>query len=457
MTFNPAIAKTVQQIRKFLPEEPTVIELGSQTLTVKFEDKPEIKTTPQFYEALGFVQYDAVDTDGKGTVSFDLNNVLDNSGPKYDLVTNSGTGEHIFNQYAIFNNVHNLCKPGGLMIHVLPWINWQNHGFYNFNPILFHDLARWNRYHKVALWACDRNGENMFDPVIEENKNPEPTDINFFVIAVLQKRYDRSFVAPQQTKYDTIIDPLSFKDGFIWPDDIETKPFPYFKAKLQDDLYDQLEKEWPKNYSKFKGWGGNEKNASNVLEQYSIKDILFDRNISPLWRAFMEYTTSGHFFQEMVKRFSPHIQGLYPITQIPLDTGRRGLDDKNFILDSQFAINTPVSSSSRVRGPHVDDPRELYAGLLYMPNSDYDSGGNLELYQWKGKREFVSRKGMAKKNECRAKDVKLVDTIPYEKNTMVFFLNTPDSIHGVSPRRKTDQYRRYINITAEAREPLFKT
>lgn len=45
-------------------------------------------------------------------------------------------------------------------------------------------------------------------------------------------------------------------------------------------------------------------------------------------------------------------------------------------------------------------------------------------------------------------------TVPYRANTLVTFVNTPDSIHGVSERGVTAHPRRYINFLAELREPL---
>ena len=454
MTFNPAMSKTVVHIRKHLPEKASVIEMGSQSLTVKFKDRENIETVEDFYRELGFDKYDSMDANNNGTVLVNLNYSLDPGCPQYDLVTNNGTGEHIFNQYAIFHNMHYLCKAGGFMIHVLPWINWQNHGFYNFHPVLFDDLARANRYHKVMTVACDRNAENMFEPGVDEIKNPEGTDVNYFVISVLQKKYDSTFCMPLQSKYDPPVDPLSLKDGFIWPDRIETDPFPHFVAKLEDDLYQQLDDEWPGNYEYFSAM--KQKEDQNILKQYPARKALFEHVLTPLWKAFMEYTTSGHFFQEVVKTFSPHIQGMYPITQLPLETGIRGLDDKPFILDSQLAINTPVSRRSSVRGPHIDDPRELFAGLLYMPPEGYNSGGDLELYKWKGKRKFAGRKNMEKKNECPRNAVEKVKTIEYKPNTMFFFVNSLNSIHGVSRRDATNQYRRYVNILAETEKPLFE-
>jgi hypothetical protein len=76
----------------------------------------------------------------------------------FDLVTNNGTGEHVFNQGAVFGNAHALCRVGGLMLHVLPFVNYLNHGFFSFNPILFHDLAAVNRYDIVRLSIASNHG-----------------------------------------------------------------------------------------------------------------------------------------------------------------------------------------------------------------------------------------------------------------------------------------------------------
>ena len=77
----------------------------------------------------------------------------------FDLVTNLGTGEHVFDQRRVFENVHNLTKPGGVMLYMLPFVNWLNHGFYNFHPVLFADLAAANGYGilEIALTAMPRD------------------------------------------------------------------------------------------------------------------------------------------------------------------------------------------------------------------------------------------------------------------------------------------------------------
>ena len=58
----------------------------------------------------------------EGALKLDLGHPLP---PKYtdahDLVTNFGCAEHVeTSQYWCWRNVHNLCKPGGLMVHSVP-------------------------------------------------------------------------------------------------------------------------------------------------------------------------------------------------------------------------------------------------------------------------------------------------------------------------------------------------
>ena len=89
MTFNPAMSKTVVHVRKHLPEKASVIEMGSQSLTVKFKDRESIETVEDFYRELGFDKYDSMDANNKGTVLVNLNYSLDPGCPQYDLVTNN--------------------------------------------------------------------------------------------------------------------------------------------------------------------------------------------------------------------------------------------------------------------------------------------------------------------------------------------------------------------------------
>jgi len=192
MSFTPLMIKVVALLRDSLPDAPTVIEFGNQTFdptisgnitseedrvlppvlrylekSGKPYDLPAIERlaalsveeqkpcTAAFFKALGFASYDAIDVNSRyGSLIMDLNvDLRERYGfdRTFDLVTNNGTGEHIFNQYQVFRNMHNLTRAGGVMLFVLPFHNWMNHGFFNFNPILFGDLAAANGYRILRL------------------------------------------------------------------------------------------------------------------------------------------------------------------------------------------------------------------------------------------------------------------------------------------------------------------
>jgi hypothetical protein len=78
-------------------------------------------------------------------------------GHQFHIVHNNGTLEHIFDIAQGFRNMHELTRPGGLMIHQAPFVGWVDHGFYSLHPTLFWDLAEANNYHMVALIYAEHN------------------------------------------------------------------------------------------------------------------------------------------------------------------------------------------------------------------------------------------------------------------------------------------------------------
>lgn len=202
MSFNPMMGATIVRIRKFLPDSPKVIELGSQTLKLEVKGRSDITTVPDFYHELGFIKYDALDFNDAGTILWDLNQVVDID-ETYDLVTNNGTGEHIFNQAAVFESCHILCKKGGLIVHVLPWINWLNHGFYNFQPNIFHDIAHANGYETLEVFSGDRWGEIEDEYLPPGKLSPRNTDQQLLIVAIFRKQSDGIFVVPTQNVYQS--------------------------------------------------------------------------------------------------------------------------------------------------------------------------------------------------------------------------------------------------------------
>jgi SAM-dependent methyltransferase len=200
----------------------SVIELGSQDLHApqdeiglvfdKLLDLPlpdgERSYTPKlFYYGMGFKHYQCIDLDGRhSALKFDLNKDISKEydfRQTFNLVTNHGTSEHCFNQTMVFQNIHNLCSPGGIMLHVLPFQGYLNHGFFNYQPCFFRYLAEANNYRLIGLYLNIDSTVGDISTYSDELMNhltlmPNSTMALF---VVLQKQEDDVFHLPVDGKY----------------------------------------------------------------------------------------------------------------------------------------------------------------------------------------------------------------------------------------------------------------
>jgi hypothetical protein len=202
MSFNSLMALLVRSTLDHLEPHPTVLELGNQTLraddrTLRHvlehsRDRSDVdakglerliaegsdgrrERAADYYRLLGFADYVAIDVNDRyGSLVMDLNRDLVRDydyRETFQLVTNNGTGEHVFNQDAIYRNVHQLTVPGGLMLHVMPFYEFVNHGFFAIQPNLYPALARANDYRLLALGVATRAGRGI---VARSDDGPGP-------------------------------------------------------------------------------------------------------------------------------------------------------------------------------------------------------------------------------------------------------------------------------------------
>jgi len=177
----------------------------------------DIKTTKEFYANAGYTQYLALDVNTRmDAVVQDLNHEVDvDAIGQFDLVTDNGTGEHLFNQLAVWKNHHDLTKVGGAMLKIMPYTPWCNHGFYNFNPIIYRDVAAANDYKWLFFWIVDRDNVPIDLPhqpssfafiekrprvLLEHTLDPKwKTDL--YMVAAWVRTNSRDFQIPLQGKY----------------------------------------------------------------------------------------------------------------------------------------------------------------------------------------------------------------------------------------------------------------
>jgi len=163
----------------------------------------------ELHTALG-MSYACVDLDPSfNSIPLDLNfdeTPAEHVG-RYDLVTNHGTSEHIMNQYNVFKMMHDLTKPGGYMLHAVPFTVHLEHGFFNYQPNFFQALARYNSYNVIGVWVGP-------DWQLASLVPWESTLLDYLVlnaktthllVAMLQRVHETPFCVPFQSVYEGMI------------------------------------------------------------------------------------------------------------------------------------------------------------------------------------------------------------------------------------------------------------
>lgn len=247
--------------------------------------------------------------------------------------------------------------------------------------------------------------------------------------------------------------------------DIRIDPYPHIVIEncLSRDTYNELAATYPSDETILRLSGAAEKYYIRQNHRYDLCAYLAlanSRAVGRGWRDFLQYHVSSEFFREFIALFGPDLQETYP--QLESRFGRKASEwttgirfdpaacTADVALDCQIGINTPVEQMSSTRGVHTDMPDELFAMLLYFrPPDDQIAGGNFELYRWKPgvARHFVGR-------DVDSCDAEFVGMVEYKPNTLVAFVNSGMSLHGVSPRAPSNISRRLVNIVGRVHQSI---
>jgi len=230
---------------------------------------------------------------------------------------------------------------------------------------------------------------------------------------------------------------------------ISLAPYPHIVIPdcLPPDLFAELDATFPERKVL-----DVEHRGEGVRVDLHSRDAL--KILDGTWREFIALHTSAEFWKQVVDLFGDAINLLYPMLRLrygPFEgwsCSPRGVEATTLRMECQPGVNTPQRIEQRVRGPHLDNPVELFGGMLYMGGTE---GGDLQIQRLTRGPRFHG------KLEIKDKCVETVATVPYKANMFVLFINSPVSIHSVTPRPATDKCRRLINFIGEVPEMLFKT
>jgi hypothetical protein len=234
--------------------------------------------------------------------------------------------------------------------------------------------------------------------------------------------------------------------------DIVREPFPHVvvDGALEDDLYARLASSFPPAEVIVDGRAVE----SNAAYHLRTARLLGDPRVAECWKDFARYHTSSAFFREVLSLFGDAIRELHP--SLRLAGARTSIRDAepfaDVALDCQPCWGAPVAQPSSCDRCHIDRPVALFAGLLYCRLADDDSaGGDLHLYRFRGEeRRYDATR------HVDAELVELVRHIGYAANRLVFFIQSPHSLHGVTVRSATPWPRLHVNFIGELQSALFE-
>lgn len=149
----------------------------------------------------------AIDLHGTGddwVYPFDLNEPIDDEYflGGFDLLVNTGTAEHVFNQHQFWKNCHDITAPGGTMVHGLPWVGWLNHGLYSYHPTFVFDLAAANGYEVLLMCITEIQPTRVVEVNVAETQPVEVYyDRDTMIQVALKKVNNAPFKVPFQGRY----------------------------------------------------------------------------------------------------------------------------------------------------------------------------------------------------------------------------------------------------------------
>ena len=235
---------------------------------------------------------------------------------------------------------------------------------------------------------------------------------------------------------------------------VQTDPYPHvlIEDALPWDLYEELENTFPEDQVL----------ATKPFDDgicYRMKaNVMLDPNFQPeIWRKFAQYHTSAEWFNEVNKLFKFYLPAVLNKKFTEDELGARGWaeDNKNIWTDCQVVMHKPIEEKTS-RTPHIDNPMEMWAGLLYMPyKNDKSTGGEFQL---RSVLDDVKKVNMNLGRQIYRSNLgPVVKSVPYKRNTFVMFANnSPNTIHGVSLRQNAKLYRRSVNIIGEFKRNFAK-
>jgi len=243
--------------------------------------------------------------------------------------------------------------------------------------------------------------------------------------------------------------------------DVVEFPFPHIVLEkvFSEELYKELDIHYPEKQILQQNVIPGSIIKANQRLQISSKDFRDKSlNLNETWKQVCEIHSSEQFYSDFLRLFSKYFSKFYGEENANKllhysSFGIRGQNEKDIMLDFQPGINTKPSKVFRktVRGPHLDNPKEIFAALIYFRDqNDKSRGGDLEICKPSQDYDIYG------KLEIPRSQTEVTKRLNYGQNRGIVFLNTAISAHSVTNRNYSNFNRRLLNIIGETNKPLFQ-
>jgi len=148
-------------------EERVLNTLHPPGKMVQLGNKKNIKPGPTYEESLTKEGWEvtSIDLNGEdGALAYDLAYPIRDLWGQFDVLTNFGTSEHVFDQVNVWKNIHNLVKPGGRFVHTLAKVATRDgHCDWFISPRFYQWLAENNGYSiETSFDAFLKSGDDRY-------------------------------------------------------------------------------------------------------------------------------------------------------------------------------------------------------------------------------------------------------------------------------------------------------
>jgi hypothetical protein len=215
---------------------------------------------------------------------------------------------------------------------------------------------------------------------------------------------------------------------------IETDPFPHVIVQnvFPDDYYAEIQRHFPADDQMIPlsetGRTGNSyrERLVTLFDESGFGRLTVEQR--RFWGQFGGWLYSPEFMDGVIKMFWPHVKTrIHEVSQLLGWTRLRG--DAQLVSDqTNYGI-----------GPHTDAAHRLVTLLFYMPQDDWFRNCGTSIYTPKNP-EFSCKGGQHYPYDLFSHK----ETIPFLPNTLLMFVRTANSFHGVEPIREENITRHLL-------------